>query len=73
MMMWCSCNMSTYDIMPPHSYVAQMEHNANDNMMMWFALLVNLLTSCLACVTHVCMHGTCALNKYGMSKSVHAS
>ena len=25
MMMWCSCNVNTNDIMPPHSYVAQME------------------------------------------------
>ena len=42
--------------------------NANDIMMMWFALFVNLVTSHLACAMLTCMHGAHALNKYGMSK-----
>ena len=37
-------------------------------MMMWFALFVNLVTSCLACMTCMPLHGACALNKQGMSK-----
>ena len=27
MMMWCSCNMNTNDVMPPDSYVALTEKN----------------------------------------------
>ena len=42
--------------------------NANDVMMMWFALFAKLATSCLPCLSHAHMHGTCALNKYGASK-----
>ena len=42
--------------------------NANDIMMTWFALFVNLVMSHLTCVLHVCMHGTCTLNKYGVPK-----
>ena len=42
--------------------------NADDMMLMWFALYANLVTSCLACTTCVPVHGTCALIKYGTSK-----
>ena len=42
--------------------------NADDVMMMWFTLFVNLVTSHLACVMCAHMHDTCALNKYGASK-----
>ena len=42
--------------------------NANDVMMMWFALFANPVTSCLPCLLHMHMHGTCALNQYGASK-----
>ena len=42
--------------------------NANDVMMTWLASYVSLVTSCLACATHVHVHDTCALNKYGASK-----
>ena len=42
--------------------------NADDIMMTWFTSYVNLVMSCLACMLHVHMHGTCALNRYGMSK-----
>ena len=42
--------------------------NANDIMMTWFALFVNLVMSHLACTLCACMHGTHALNKYGASK-----
>ena len=41
---------------------------ADDIMMTWFTLFVNLVMSCLACTLCVCMHGAHALNKYGMSK-----
>ena len=68
MMMTCSCNVNTNDIMPPHSYVAQMEVNTGDVMMMWFALFANLVMSHLACASCACVHGTHALYKYGMSK-----
>ena len=37
--------------------------NADDIMMMWFTLYVNLLTSHWACASHMHVHGTCALNK----------
>ena len=36
--------------------------------MMWFALYVNLVTSCLACVLHAHVHGAHAPKIYGMSK-----
>ena len=42
--------------------------NANDVMMMSFTLFASLVKSCLACTSHACMHGTCALVKYGTSK-----
>ena len=42
--------------------------NADDIMMMWFTLLANLVRSCLACALCMCMHGTHALNKNGVSK-----
>ena len=48
-MMWCSCNMNTNDVMPPHSYVHKWNENDDDIMMKWFALYVNLVMSCLAC------------------------
>ena len=35
--------------------------NANDIMMMWFALYVNLVMSCQACMMCMCMHGAHAL------------
>ena len=42
--------------------------NANDMMMMWFTLFVNLVMSHLACMMCAHMHGTHALYKYGASK-----
>ena len=42
--------------------------NANHVMMTEFTLFANLVLSHLACVSCACMYGTCALNKYGMSK-----
>ena len=52
-MMWCSSNVDTNDIMPPHSNM-----NATDIMMMWFALYANpsAVTSGMhdACM-HACM------------------
>ena len=42
--------------------------NANGVTMMWFALYVNLVTSCLACMTHMPMHGTHALHRTSVSK-----
>ena len=42
--------------------------NADDVIMMWFALFANLAMSCLACVSCMCMHGACDLYKYGASK-----
>ena len=44
--------------------------SADDIMMTWFTLFVNLVTSCLACVMHACMYGIHALNKHGTSKSL---
>ena len=35
--------------------------NADDIMMMWFTLYVNLVTSHLACAAHVHMHDTHAV------------
>ena len=35
----------------------------DDVMMTWFVLFVNLGMSHLACLTHPCIHGTCALYK----------
>ena len=42
--------------------------NANDTMMTLFNLFTNLVTSCLACALHMCMHGACALIKDGAPK-----
>ena len=42
--------------------------NTNDIMMTWFTLFANLRTSHLACVSYACMHGTCTLYKFGVSK-----
>ena len=42
--------------------------NVDDVMMMWIVLFDNFVTSHLAYMPHACMHGTCSLNKYGMSK-----
>ena len=42
--------------------------NADDVMMMWFALFANLVMSHLACASCMCMHGAWALYKYGASK-----
>ena len=41
--------------------------NADDMMMMWFALYANLVASHLACVAWTCMHGVHALCKTSMS------
>ena len=53
-------------------HLIPMWHKWNANidgiMMTWFTLFTNLVTSCLACAMSACMHGTCALNKYGASK-----
>ena len=35
--------------------------NADDFMMMWLTLFVNLVMSCLACTLHASVHGTHAL------------
>ena len=37
-------------------------------MMMWFVLFANLVTSSLVCALYMCMHGVCALYKFGASK-----
>ena len=37
--------------------------NANDVMVTWFTLFVNLVISHLACMSHVCVHGACDLIK----------
>ena len=42
--------------------------NTDDFMMMWFALYADLVTSHLACMMHIHMHGICALNKYVASE-----
>ena len=42
--------------------------NTADIIMTWFTLYANLVTSPLACVTHMCMHGTHALCRTIMSK-----
>ena len=42
--------------------------NADDVMMMWFALYANLVTSHLACATSMHMNGTHALCKTSVSK-----
>ena len=47
-----------------------MNVNADDVMMTWFALFVNLVMSHLACVSHAHMHGTYALYKYGAHLSI---
>ena len=61
--------MNTNDIMPPHSYMKQMDANTKD-VMTWFALSVNLVMSGLACMMCSHVHGTHALNKYGASKNL---
>ena len=40
----------------------------NDIMITWFTLYANLVTSHLACMTCMHLHGTCALYKYGAPK-----
>ena len=42
--------------------------NADDVMMTWFTSFTNLVTSHLACVLHVHMHGACVLITYDMPK-----
>ena len=42
--------------------------NADDIIVMWFTLFANLAMSCLACMSHMHMHGAHALNKCGASK-----
>ena len=42
--------------------------NADDVMMTWFALYVNLVTSCQACMTCMHVHGAHSLIHSGMSK-----
>ena len=42
--------------------------NANDVMVTWFASYASLVTSHLACMMHMHIHGICALHKYGISK-----
>ena len=42
--------------------------NADDIMMTWLVLYVNLVTSHLACMTHVHVHGTHALCGTSASK-----
>ena len=42
--------------------------NATDAMMTWFALYMNLVMSCLACMMHMHMHGAHALCKTSVSK-----
>ena len=45
--------------------------NANDIMMTWFALCVNLVMSHLPCMMHMCMHGACALHETSTSKQLN--
>ena len=45
MMMWCSFNVKTNDVMTPHSYMPQWNVNASDIMVMCFAPYANLVTS----------------------------
>ena len=45
--------------------------NANDVMMTWSALFVNLLMLHLACTLCACVYGACALYMYGASKYLH--
>ena len=53
-------------MMSCHLILTWHEWNANaDDIMMWFALFVNLAMSHLACTSHAHMHGTCAQIKYG--------
>ena len=56
--------MSCHLILTWHEWNA----NANDVIMMWFTLFVNLVMSYLACTSHAHMHGTCAQIKYGIPK-----
>ena len=70
MMTWCSSNANAYDIMPLIPMWHEWNVNTNDVMMMWFALYVNLVMSCLACEMCMSMHGVCALFKTSTSKSL---
>ena len=56
--------MSCYLIAMWHEWNA----NADDIMMTYFALFANLVSSHLACMSCMHMHGACALIKYGMPK-----
>ena len=47
-----------------HEWIA----NAGDVMVTWFASYANLVTSCWACMSHVHVHGACAIIKNGVSK-----
>ena len=42
--------------------------NANDVMMTWFTLYVNLVMSCLVCATYMHVHGAHALCRNIVSK-----
>ena len=66
MMTWCSFNVNTNAVMPPYSYMAQMECKCSDVMVMWVASNANLVTSQWACMSHMCVHGTCAIITMGM-------
>ena len=55
--------------MPPHSYVNEWNANANDVMMTWFALFVNLAMSHLAC-TCMCMAHVLYINMAHLSIQV---
>ena len=67
MMMWCSGNVNTNDIMPTHSYMAQMEckcqcHHDGD-------VHINSNPSDITSGMHsMYVYGTCALSEIGMSK-----
>ena len=71
MMTWCSYNVNTNDIMPPHSYMAQMECNVGDVMVTWLTSNANLVTSQWACALSTHMHGTHAIIEMGVSKYSH--
>ena len=57
-------------MMPCHLIATWHEWNTNadDVMMTWFALFKNLVTSCLACMSCMHMHGVHALIKNGVPK-----
>ena len=66
-MMWCSYNANTNDVMAPHSYVVRMER-VGDVIVTWFASYANLLMSRWACASCAHMHGTHAIIKISTSK-----